>query len=523
LSMTTDAASASSMVGGSVSTRIDRDSRADVVSVSLVSMADTLTARQAPAPPAPAVGSTFTFDAIGTRWCIDTEEPLGGEVRDRILDRIRRFDRTYSRFRPDSLVAQVGAASAGGRFEFPEDSVALFDLYDRLVAATDGAVDPLVGRQLELLGYDPSYSLTPAPDAVRTGERARARPTWAADVVRDGTTLITRRPLVIDVGAAGKGYLVDIVSAILQQTGVAGFVVDAGGDLRHCGEHGIRVGLEHPLDSRLVIGVANLQNRALCASAVNRRAWGDGLHHVLDARTGAPATEVVATWVVAGDAALADGLATALFFTGAHRLAETSQFAYVRMFADGRVESSPNFDGELFTSTPTSSRRSLPLRPANRSWTRTMKDRTAPRSKTLLATVAICVAAATAGCATTDTDGTSPSSAPSSSVATSGSPTSRRSNYADGTYTATGQYGGLPSSIGVSVTLVDDVITAVTVTPRATDPTSLDYQTRFAQAVPAVVVGRNIDEVNLSKVAGSSGTPDGFNAAIQQIKAEATN
>ena len=84
------------------------------------------------------------------------------------------------------------------------------------------------------------------------------------------------------------------------------------------------------------------------------------------------------------------------------------------------------------------------------------------------------------------------------------------------------RYGSLPSSIGVSVTLVDDVISAVTVTPRATDPTSLDNQTRFARAIPALVVGRNIDEVNLSKVAGSSGTPDGFNAAIQRIKAEAT-
>jgi FAD:protein FMN transferase len=280
-------------------------------------MADTLTARRAPAPLAPAVPSTFTFDAIGTCWCVDTDEPLSGEARDRILDRIRRFDRTYSRFRPDSLV----------------------------------------GRQLELLGYDPAYSLKPAPAAVRAAERARARPSWAADVVRDGTTLITQRPLVIDVGAAGKGYLVDIVSAIIKRAGLARFVVDAGGDLRHCGEHGIRVGLEHPLDPRLVIGVANLQNRALCASAVNRRAWGDGLHHVLDARSGAPATEVVATWVVAGDAALADGLATALFFTGAHRLAETHRFAYVRMLADGRAERSPNFDGELFTAAPTPPRR----------------------------------------------------------------------------------------------------------------------------------------------------------------------
>ena len=148
-------------------------------------MADKLTARRAPAPSAPAVPSTFTFDAIGTRWCVDTDEPLSGEVRDRILDRTRRFDRTYSRFRPDSLVAQVAAAPAGGRFEFPEDSVALFDLYDRLVAATDGAVDPLVGRQLELLGYDRTYSLTPAPAAARAAERAWARPTWVADVVRE--------------------------------------------------------------------------------------------------------------------------------------------------------------------------------------------------------------------------------------------------------------------------------------------------------------------------------------------------
>jgi uncharacterized protein with FMN-binding domain len=148
---------------------------------------------------------------------------------------------------------------------------------------------------------------------------------------------------------------------------------------------------------------------------------------------------------------------------------------------------------------------------------------TAPRRTTLLTTIiAVSVAAATAGCATTDADVTTPSSASNTSVAAPGSPSSRRSNYADGTYTATGRYGSLPSSIAVSVTLVDDVITAVTVTPRATDPTSLDYQTRFAQAIPALVVGRNIDEVNLSRVAGSSGTPEGFNAAIQRIKAEAT-
>ncbi|MCX5356273.1 FAD:protein FMN transferase [Streptomyces mirabilis] len=295
-----------------------------------------------------AEGSQFTFDAIGTGWRIDTDEPLSGILRRRVLDRVQQFDATYSRFRPDSSVSAIAAAPAGGRFEFPEDSLALFDLYDRLVTATGGAVDPLVGRDLELLGYDASYSLTPVPETVRAEERAWGRAVWAADVVRDGRALLTRRPLVIDVGAVGKGYLVDIVAAILREAGIVRFVIDASGDLRHAGARAIQVGLEHPFDPQLVIGVATLRGRALCASGVGARAWGDGLHHLLDARTGRPARKVVATWAVADDAALADGLATALFFTEARRLAQTFDFAYVRMYASGHAEISRNFDGELF-------------------------------------------------------------------------------------------------------------------------------------------------------------------------------
>lgn len=291
----------------------------------------------APGGPA-AEHSRFTFDAIGTDWQIDTDEPLSGSLRHRLLDRIQQFDATYSRFRPDSLVSRIATASTGGRFEFPEDSLTLFDLYDRLVTATGGAVDPLVGRDLELLGYDASYSLMPVPDAVRAEERARGRATWAADIVRDGRTLLTRRGVVIDVGAVGEGYLVDIVSAILREAGIARVVVDAGGDLRHAGERAIRVGLEHPFDPQLVIGVANVRGRALCASGVGARTWGDGLHHLLDARTGRPARKVVATWVAADSAALADGLATALFLTDARRLAQSFDFAYVRMYASGHAE-----------------------------------------------------------------------------------------------------------------------------------------------------------------------------------------
>jgi hypothetical protein len=46
-------------------------------------------------------------------------------------------------------------------------------------------------------------------------------------------------------------------------------------------------------------------------------------------------------------------------------------------------------------------------------------------------------------------------------------------------------------------------------------------QRRFAAVVPAVVVGKPIAEVQVGRLAGSSGTPDGFNRAIEQIKKQA--
>lgn len=156
-----------------------------------------------------------------------------------------------------------------------------------------------------------------------------------------------RPAVLLDVGAAGKGRLVDLVAQTLGDAGVRRFVVDAGGDLRHHGDEPLRVGLEHPFDPTRVVGVVELRGNALCASALNNRAWGDGLHHIIDARTGTPPRDVLATWVIADNAMLADGIATALFLTDPPRLHETYRFAFARMSANG-IEASPGFEGELF-------------------------------------------------------------------------------------------------------------------------------------------------------------------------------
>lgn len=283
------------------------------------------------------------FTAIGTEWEIRTKHPVPEDVLTEITALCEDFDRVWSRFRRDSLVTKIAHTAGGGRFEVPARDLGLLDLYDRLVVATSGAIDPLVGRDLELLGYDAGYSLIPD----RAGLADRVPDSWLRDVHRRGTQLITDRPVVVDVGAAGKGHLVDLIAQALHDANVDSFLVNGSGDLRHAGAEPVAVGLEHPKRTGRVIGTVPLRDAALCASATNRRAWGQGLHHVLDGRTGRPVSDVVATWTIAADTASADGLATALFVAEPAQLAGFA-FSWVRMLADGRVQWSNDFPGELF-------------------------------------------------------------------------------------------------------------------------------------------------------------------------------
>lgn len=100
-------------------------------------------------------------------------------------------------------------------------------------------------------------------------------------------------------------------------------------------------------------------------------------------------------------------------------------------------------------------------------------------------------------------------------------PTSAR--YKDGTYAVTGVYNSPAGAeeIGVSVTLKKDLITDASVTAKATNPKSQYFQGQFVSGYKQYVVGKNIADVKVGRVSGSSLTPQGFNDAVAKIKAQA--
>ncbi len=94
--------------------------------------------------------------------------------------------------------------------------------------------------------------------------------------------------------------------------------------------------------------------------------------------------------------------------------------------------------------------------------------------------------------------------------------------YTDGTYEATGSYAnpGGESSVDVTLTVADNAVTEVEVAPGASG-TSLSYQQQFIAGIDQEVVGKSLNDIEVTKVSGSSLTSGGFNEALAQIKSEA--
>lgn len=117
---------------------------------------------------------------------------------------------------------------------------------------------------------------------------------------------------------------------------------------------------------------------------------------------------------------------------------------------------------------------------------------------------------------------TPPSNTTTTSSSNNTTPSTSGTAYKNGSFSANGSYRtpGGTETISVSVTLKDDVITSVSVTSNGRGD-SAEYQSMFKSGVSSLTVGKDIDDVKLSRVSGSSLTSTGFNSALDTIKTKA--
>lgn len=290
---------------------------------------------------------SFDFPAIGTSWHIvfscsssADAEAMADKVKTEIIDRIAIFDQHYSRFREDSLVSEI--AHRAGTYELPADAEKMMSLYKNLYDISHGKVTPLIGDVLVAAGYDKDYSLTPQT-SISTA------PIWEDVITYQVPVLTTQKPVWLDFGALGKGYLVDIVADILKSHDIHDYLINAGGDMAQSTteDNAAQIGLEDPADPTKIISVADLKNCCIAGSSGNRRAWGS-FHHIIDPDSITSPMHIAALWVVADSTILADGLATALFFMTPEDLLQHFTFEYLIIHADRSATISKRFPAVLY-------------------------------------------------------------------------------------------------------------------------------------------------------------------------------
>jgi uncharacterized protein with FMN-binding domain len=139
------------------------------------------------------------------------------------------------------------------------------------------------------------------------------------------------------------------------------------------------------------------------------------------------------------------------------------------------------------------------------------------------------LAGTVAGCAPSaqqpaaqETEPSAAASAPASGTG-SGTASGSAAGYKDGTYSADGNYKSPngTETVGVQLTLANGTVSAVKITEHPSNPNTRKFQGQFAGGIADQVVGKSLDAINVSKVAGSSLTSGGFNQAVEAIKAQA--
>jgi thiamine biosynthesis lipoprotein len=228
------------------------------------------------------------------------------------------WERELSRFQPASGLARLNATA--GR---PAPATPLLRRVARraldAAAATDGAFDPLLGRQLEAVGYDVTFDRIESPPP--SGAPPMPGGAWRRVEVDDAAGTITLPAGAhLDLGGIAKGMAVDASIALLRSLGAEAALVSAGGDIAVIPRP---EGWPVEVHTHAGPAVVSLLRGAIATSTTRRRRWLQGgveRHHLLDPASGLPArTEVHSATVTAERCEVAEVAAKVALVLGRDR------------------------------------------------------------------------------------------------------------------------------------------------------------------------------------------------------------
>jgi len=242
------------------------------------------------------------------------------QAAEKAMAAIDLVDRLMNQFDPASELSAINNEASSRPVAMSRQLRRVLEISARMWKTTDGAFDVTVGPAMDLWKNASASGRLPTEEELKTvTERIGFQ-----NLAFDGDTVSFRRPGVeITLGGIAKGYAVDCAVEALQASGVTRAIVDAGGDLRTLGLPPDRdawiVGVRDPAAPDSLLTRVRIADAAIATSGDYERFFevaGKRFSHFIDPTTAEPVERLMSATVIAGDAATADALATALCVMG---------------------------------------------------------------------------------------------------------------------------------------------------------------------------------------------------------------
>lgn len=314
-----------------------------------------------PAAPVP-TSHTRSLGVMGTDLEIEVlsaDDAAAEAAIDAAVAELQRIEDLMTSWR-DSPLTRLNAAAGTGWVDVPPE---LCELIARSLAVselTGGAFDPTFASVGKLWDFKADPPVLPSKEAI--AEALTHVGYEKVEVDLEGSRVALPAGTRIGLGGIAKGYGVDRAMKILMDRGVHNGIVNAGGDLKALGTkfgHPWRIAIKHPRHKDTPIAVVPLANTCLVTSGDYERFFeyeGVRYHHILDPRTGYPATGCMSASILAPDAAFADALATAMVVLGPEKglaIVETlPRVEALLVDMDGKVHRSSGLLGKSVPATP---------------------------------------------------------------------------------------------------------------------------------------------------------------------------
>jgi len=238
------------------------------------------------------------------------------------VDEIKRVEKMISSWDPKSETSKINR-NAG--IKPVKISPELFQLIKRakvISKITDGAFDISYASMDKIWKFDGSMMHMPSKEEIKNSVKKVGYKNILLNE-QNTSVFLKKKGMKIGFGGIGKGYAADMAKKLLISKGVKAGIINASGDMniwgKQPGNKDWTVAITNPLNKKQAFGLVPVTNRAVVTSGNYEKYVifkGIRYTHIINPKTGYPATGIISATIFAPSAELADALATSVFVLG---------------------------------------------------------------------------------------------------------------------------------------------------------------------------------------------------------------